>query len=91
MSSRSSASSNDTERSVKKKGGGYLARQAKAKNPQPVTDEELRQKDSISPDDVLRLNKSTSGKSTTTVFEQTLNTFCLLSRNPMNRVDNWIP
>ena len=44
----------------KKKGGGFLARQAKAKT---MTEEELLRKgESISPDDVLKLNKVTESK-----------------------------
>ena len=41
----------------KKKGGGFLARQAKAKK--PITEEELLKKDVISPDDVTKLTKIT--------------------------------
>lgn len=62
MSSKSSVSSNDSNKDgkpgQKKKGGGYLARQAKAKK--PVTEDELGLKDIISPEDVLRLTKSTT-------------------------------
>ncbi|XP_064650491.1 protein unc-119 homolog B-like [Lineus longissimus] len=47
-----------TASSGKKKGGGFLARQAKAKTEKnQVTEEELLQRDSISPDDVLKLHK----------------------------------
>ena len=56
----SNDSGKDTKPGQKKKGGGYLARQAKAKK--PITEEELGLKDSISPEDILRLTKSTSGK-----------------------------
>ena len=49
----------------KKKGGSFLSRQAKAKQKPAgsVTEEELLQKDSVSPDDVLRLTKITESKS----------------------------
>ena len=64
MSSKSSVSSNgsgkDNKAGQKKKGGGYLARQAKAKKT-ATTEDELAAKESISPEDVLRLTKSTSG------------------------------
>ena len=44
----------------KKKGGGFLARQAKAKTDKKViTEEELLQKGFATADDVLRLNKIT--------------------------------
>ena len=46
----------------KKKGGGFLARQAKAKKPGSLTEEEILQKEIITPDDVLRLNKITESK-----------------------------
>jgi hypothetical protein len=47
----------------KKKGGGFLARQAKAKTDKnQVTEEELLQRDSISPDDVLKLHKISESK-----------------------------
>ncbi|XP_031574236.1 protein unc-119 homolog B-like [Actinia tenebrosa] len=59
MSKKSSASSGeDGSRSAsKKKGGGFLARQAKAKK--TITEEELLKKGSVSPEDVLKLTKST--------------------------------
>ncbi|KXJ27853.1 protein unc-119 homolog B [Exaiptasia diaphana] len=59
MSKKSSASSGDDggRSSTKKKGGGFLARQAKAKK--TVTEEELLKKSSITPEDVLKLAKST--------------------------------
>lgn len=41
----------------KKKKEGFLARQAKAKNFDPISEEELLRKDIIAPEDVLRLNK----------------------------------
>ena len=41
----------------KKKKEGFLARQAKAKNFDPISEEELLRKDDVAPDDVLRLNK----------------------------------
>jgi hypothetical protein len=64
MSSKSSLSSNgsgkDNKAGQKKKGGGYLARQVKAKKT-AMTEDELAGKETISPDDVLRLTKSTTG------------------------------
>ena len=64
MSSRSPLSSNDSgtegKSQQKKKGGGYLARQAKAKK--TVGEDELNKRDIISPEDVLLLTKRTSGK-----------------------------
>ncbi|EDO47405.1 predicted protein [Nematostella vectensis] len=56
MSKKSSASSGEEGRS-KKKGGGFLARQAKAKK--TISEEELLSKDSIRPEDVKRLARST--------------------------------
>ena len=41
----------------RKKKEGFLARQAKAKNFDPISEEELLRKDIIIPEDVLRLNK----------------------------------
>ena len=47
----------------KKKGGSFLSRQAKAKKPAgSVTEEELLQKDFITPEDVLKLTKITESK-----------------------------
>ena len=48
----------------KKKAGSFLSRQAKAKQKPAgsVTEEELLQKDSVSPEDVLRLTKITESK-----------------------------
>lgn len=43
----------------KKKGGGYLARQAQVKTKDTVTEEELLRKERITPSDVLRLTKAT--------------------------------
>ena len=62
MSSKSSLSGSGTDSKAgqKKKGGGYLARQAKAKK--TTTESELSSKESISPEDVLRLAKPTTGK-----------------------------
>lgn len=56
MSGRSSNSNDDSGR-AKKKGGGFLARQSKAKK--TITEEELLKKDSVAPDDVLKLGKCT--------------------------------
>ena len=44
----------------KKKSGGFLARQAKAKK--VVTEDELLAKDSISPDEVLAIKGTTESK-----------------------------
>ena len=48
----------------KKKGGGFLTRQAKAKDKanDPISEEEILKKDSVTPDDVLRLNKITESQ-----------------------------
>ena len=59
MSGRSSNSNDETGR-AKKKGGGFLARQSKAKK--AITEEELLKKDAVSPDDVLKLTKCTESK-----------------------------
>ena len=59
MSGRSSNSNEDTGR-AKKKGGGFLARQSKAKK--TITEEELLKKDAVTPDDVLKLTKCTESK-----------------------------
>ncbi|XP_046548915.1 protein unc-119 homolog B-like isoform X2 [Haliotis rubra] len=49
-----------TANSGKKKGGGFLSRQAKAKSQtECVTEEELLKRDVVTPDDVLRLSKTT--------------------------------
>ena len=60
MSSRSSANSNEGSGRPKKKGGGFLARQAKAKK--TITEEELLKKEIITPDDVTKLVKITESK-----------------------------
>ena len=64
MSSKSSLSDSGTDSKAgqKKKGGGYLARQAKAKKTTVITEGELSGKESISPEDVLRLAKPTTGE-----------------------------
>lgn len=60
--------SSDTRNSSsgKKKGGGFLARQAKAKSNDAkrgtITEEELLQKGTITAEDVLRLNKITESE-----------------------------
>ena len=59
MSGRSSNSADETGH-AKKKGGGFLARQAKAKK--TITEEELLKKDCVAPEDVLKLTKSTESK-----------------------------
>ena len=41
----------------RKKKEGFLARQVKSKNVEPISEEELLRKDIVLPDDVLRLNK----------------------------------
>ncbi|ELT92678.1 hypothetical protein CAPTEDRAFT_228494 [Capitella teleta] len=46
-------------RTGKKKGGSFLSRQAKKKNCSPVTEEELLQRDVVSPDEVIKLNSIT--------------------------------
>lgn len=56
MSGRSPNSNEETGR-AKKKGGGFLARQSKAKK--TITEEELLKKDCVTPEDVLKLNKCT--------------------------------
>lgn len=62
MSANANRNSNNTG---KKKGGGFLARQAKARHSDntnrgpPITEEEIMEHEHVSPDDVLRLNKIT--------------------------------
>ena len=47
----------------KKKGGGFLSRQvAKTKNKDALTEEQLSKKDTITVEDVLRLDKATDSK-----------------------------
>lgn len=60
MSGRSSNSNEDSAGRAKKKGGGFLARQSKAKK--TITEEELLKKDAVTPDDVLKLTKCTESK-----------------------------
>jgi len=43
----------------KKKGGGFLSRQVKAKTTETITEEELLRKGTVTPDDVLKLSKIT--------------------------------
>lgn len=76
MSKKSSASSGDDggRSSTKKKGGGFLARQAKAKK--TVTEEELLKKGSITPEDVLKLAKSTESKCRSTISNWINFCFC---------------
>ena len=58
-----SANSRNANSAGKKKGGGFLARQAKARDKTTVTtEEELLDKDFVSPDDVLRLNRITESE-----------------------------
>ncbi|XP_077995371.1 protein unc-119 homolog B-like isoform X2 [Glandiceps talaboti] len=45
--------------SEKKKGGGFLSRKAKKKQTETVTEEELLEKDSVTPEDTLKLNRCT--------------------------------
>jgi len=52
-----SASARNSASTGKKKGGGFLARQAKAKTGAMTEEELIRKGESISPDDVLKLNK----------------------------------
>lgn len=54
-----SANQRNANNSGKKKGGSFLARQAKKKGHGNVTEEELLLKDMVSPDDVIRLNAIT--------------------------------
>jgi hypothetical protein len=49
------------ERKTKKKGGG-LSGLLRKEQKDPVTEEELMKKDTICPDDVLRLNRITEGR-----------------------------
>ena len=50
----------------KKKGGGFLSRQAKSKDKghqlECISEDELLKKDIVSPDDVLRLNRITESE-----------------------------
>lgn len=78
MSGRSSNSNDDTGR-AKKKGGGFLARQSKAKK--TITEEELLKKDSVAPDDVLKLGKCTESK----CIQRQICSVCSFS-DPMNLV-----
>ena len=64
-----SANARNAGNAGKKRGGGFLARQAKAKTTTErkldkgqLAEEELLHKDSVSPEDVLRLNKITESK-----------------------------
>lgn len=79
MNSKSSVSSNERDKAgQKKKGGGYLARQAKAKK-STVTEDELSSKDIIAPEDVLKLARSTSG----TKYKSTLDAAGDFHRDPI--------
>ena len=60
-----SSSTRNSNSTGKKKGGGFLARQAKAKGKSDgnfITEEELLNKEHVSPDDVLKLNYVTESK-----------------------------
>ena len=56
-----SANARNANSGGKKKGGGFLARQAKAKN-KAISEEELLKKDIVTADDVLKLDKVTESK-----------------------------
>ena len=73
MSGRSPNSNEDGR--AKKKGGGFLARQSKAKK--TITEEELLKKDCVTPEDVLKLNKCTESK-----YRQVLMQFVCSWSNP---------
>ena len=49
------------ERKTKKKGGGLTGLLRKEQK-EPISEEELLRKDTISPDDILRLNKVSESK-----------------------------
>ena len=62
-----SANSRNANSAGKKKGGGFLSRQANKakagdKNTVVTTEEELLDKDFVSPEDVLRLNRITESE-----------------------------
>ncbi len=61
-----SSNARNSNSAGKKKGGGFLARQAKAKEQKPrppsVTEEELLRKDLVTAEDVLGLGKVTESK-----------------------------
>ena len=59
----SSGNTKGVNSSGKKKGGGFLARQAKQKtDKKPLTEEEILQQGFATAEDVLRLNKITESK-----------------------------
>ena len=60
--SANSKNANGSAGGGRKKGGGFLARQA---NTKAITEEELLKKDRLSPSDVLRLTRATESKSST--------------------------
>ena len=64
-----SSDTRNTSSSGKKKGGGFLSRQVKTKRgPEAsgpaVTEEELLKKPTVSPDDILKLDRVTESKRT---------------------------
>lgn len=46
----------------KKKGGGFLMRTAKSKKGEDVTEEQLLNKDAITPEDITKLDKITKSE-----------------------------
>jgi len=61
--SANSTNANGSTGGGRKKGGGFLARQANTKT---MTEEELLKKDRVTPGDVLRLTRATDSKSSIT-------------------------
>jgi len=59
--SANSKNANGSTGGGRKKGGGFLSRQAQTKG---ATEEELLKKDHVMPSDVLRLTRATDSKST---------------------------
>jgi len=62
--SANSKNANGSTGGGRKKGGGFLARQAHTK---ALTEEELLKKDHVTPSDVLRLTRATDSKSYCTI------------------------
>jgi len=63
--SANSKNANGSTGGGRKKGGGFLARQAHTK---VITEEDLLKKDRVTPSDVLRLTRATDSKSRTIFF-----------------------
>jgi len=57
--SANSKNANGSTGGGRKKGGGFLARQA---HPKAITEEDLLKKDRVTPSDVLRLTRATDSK-----------------------------